>query len=384
MNGSGVHEEPVPLEEAPENQKICKGMMLSVCYAASIGGTATLTGTGPNLVLQGQMNQLFPDSGDVINFTSWFSFAFPNMVLMLFIAWLWLQFIFIGLNFRKTWGCGLKKSEKEAAAYRVVQGELRRMGAMSFGEGSVLVLFILNILLWFTRDPSFATGWAKCLLRSNAGYVNDSTVAVFIAVLLFVLPSKAPRLCLYSRCPDSGSSASTASPALLTWKVVQDKLPWNIILLLGGGFALARGSDVSGLSRWLGNQMTPLQAIPPWATVIILCLLISIFTEFTSNSATATLFLPILASMSHAIGLNPLYVMVPCTLSASFAFMLPVASPNNAIIFSYGYLQTSDMVKAGIVMNIIGILCCTLAINTWGRAVFILDSFPPWANVTSL
>uniref|UniRef100_A0A8C8M3P9 Solute carrier family 13 member 5 n=1 Tax=Oncorhynchus tshawytscha TaxID=74940 RepID=A0A8C8M3P9_ONCTS len=385
-NGTEAEEQVGEEEEEKERMKMCKGLTLCVCYAASIGGTATLTGTGPNLVLTGQMSQLFPQNGDVINFASWFAFAFPTMLLMLTLAWLWLQLVFIGFNLKRTWGCGAVQSEKEFAAYDLIREEHRRLGPMSYGELSVLGLFILLVVLWFTRSPGFIDGWATHVFNAKAPFVTDATVAVFVAMLLFVLPSEPPRyLCFWrtQRFDTEPQPTRGPAPALLTWQVTQRKMPWSIVLLLGGGFALAKGSEVSGLSRWLGDQMMPLCSVPPWAIAVILCLLIATFTECASNVATATLFLPILASMSQSIGLNPLYVMVPCTLSASFAFMLPVATPPNAIVFSYGYLKVSDMAKMGIVMNIIGILCITLAINSWGRAMFNLDTFPSWANTTA-
>ncbi|XP_075898210.1 Na(+)/dicarboxylate cotransporter 3 [Nelusetta ayraudi] len=358
--------------EAQYHLKVWKGFLICIPYAASIGGTATLTGTAPNLILIGQLKSYFPDC-DVINFGSWFAFAFPLMVLFLLLGWIWITFLYGGLTARLCSKENDLRAQFEARAQALIREDYRKLGPINFAEGAISFFFILFAVLLFTRDPKFVTGWSVLFKK---GYVSDAVTGVVIVSILFFFPSQKPSLSWWF---DPQGSTAPYVP-LLSWKKAQDSVPWNIILLLGGGFSMAKACEESGLAAWIGGHLQPLAELPPAAAVMLITAFVACFTEFASNTATTIIFLPILAELAMRIAVNPLYFMIPATVGCSYAFMLPVSTPPNSIAFASGHLLVKDMARTGVVMNILGIMAVSLALNTWGIAMFDLGTYPEWAH----
>ena len=342
----------INLEGTLEKKRIKKfsvGLLLGIAYSASIGGIATLVGTPPNLSFSRILTITFPEVTE-ISFASWFFFAFPISLFFLVIVWLILSFFF-----------GRESFSVDRTLFRK---QFRELGRMGFEEKAVFVVFSSMALLWLTRaDITFGKvvipGWSA--IFPQADYINDGTVAIALSLILFIIPSK-------------------NNSRLMDWKTAA-KLPWGIVLLFGGGFALASGFKESGLSEWFGMQLSGLDSLSPGFLIGSICFMITFLTELTSNTATAEMILPILAAVAKAIGRNPLLLMIPATLASSFAFMMPVATPPNAIIFGTSRIRIIDMVKVGFFINLLGVLVLTLGILVLG---FVLDidpsTMPEWAK----
>jgi sodium-dependent dicarboxylate transporter 2/3/5 len=240
----------------------------------------------------------------------------------------------------------------------LLKSEYKELGKINYEEKVVLSVFILTALLWFTRadlliGEIMLPGWGKLL--PNPGFYTDATVAIFMAIVLFLIPSK----------KDKG-------------KMVMDtksltKIPFGVILLFGGGFALAEGFVRTGLSQWMADQLNVFGVLPPFVLVLCLAGFMNFFTEFTSNTASAQIFLPVILVMTQSLGLDPLLVMIPVTFAASFAFMLPIATPANMIVFGSDMIKVKDMIRAGILLNLVGTIIITAMMFLWGKVVFGIE-----------
>ncbi|GFO09946.1 solute carrier family 13 member 2 [Plakobranchus ocellatus] len=352
----------------PEYVNLTKGLSLCIAYAGNVGGIATLTGTPPNLVLKGQADAFFnkhgaTDAGQYgLTFVGWMAMAAPLSALLLVLVWIWLVVMFLGRS------CCRKNLRHMTAVKKVIRKELADMGPVTFAEKMTSALFVFLVILWVSREPKFVTGWAT-LFREK--YVSDATAAIFVAVLFFILPKEKPNLFCWRL-----QNENPSYQPLMSWDAVQARLPWGVIVLLGGGFALAKACKASGLSAVVGAKLAEFDSLDPWLFNLVISMIVAMATEITSNTATATLLMPIMAELALKLNVNPLYLMSSSALATSFAFMMPVATPPNAIVFSHGRLTLPDMVKAGALVNVLAVLVLTFVINTWGEVIFNFSQIP--------
>lgn len=294
---------------------IGKALMLGIAYSASIGGIATVIGTPTNIVLLGVLKEIYSVE---IGFAEWMMLGVPIAVALLIVSWLYLTRVAFSFP-----------SIELPGGREEVKRQANLLGAMSTEEKRVLAVFVVVSLCWMSRT---------FLLNQFLPALDDTIIALTGALLLFILPA-----------------SKENKGKLLDWKTAE-KLPWGILLLFGGGLTIAAGFQVTGLAQWIGAQFVLLENIPFWLFLLVIIAAVNFLTEITSNTATASMILPILAAVALAMGVHPYGLMVSATLAASCAFMLPVATPPNAIVFGSGYLTIPHMIKAGIWMNILSII----------------------------
>ncbi len=378
-------------DDDEEYRKKTRAMLaMTVSYSALIGGTGTIIGTPPNLLLM-EFLEVFEDHP--LNFSTWLGFAIPTIVLSLILIYFWFNLFFFGIPssirnlFRR------KKSDDEEAEIRrkaeeqkdvekrraeavqkMIRSKCAELGSITFQEVVVIIVFVSLLLLWFFRSPGYMTGWGDLLESQNplgeTVRIGDATPAVFMAVLLFVLPAK----------PYLFKRPFKSSPAILNWPDTEKRLHWGLLLLIGSGFALAKAANDSCLSAWIGHELKALSSLSPTAVAFVSCLIAAILTQITSNTASAGILLPVLIDLSLSLEINPVYLTLPPALVCSYAFMLPVSTGPNAIAFGPSQMKTVDMMKLGSVGTLLCLGVLTLCINTYGVPLFDLREFPDWAT----
>ena len=295
-------------------------LLLGVAYGATIGGMATLVGTAPNAMLAAFMQESY---GTEIDFARWMLVGLPLSALMLPLAWLALTRLVFKVDF-KTSGEG----------HQTLSDMKTAMGRITAPEVRVAIVFTLMALTWVLRP--------MLVKLPGLSALDDSGIAIAGAILLFLLPS-----------------GEKSDPLLLRWTYAE-QLPWRVLILFGGGLTLASAVTRNGLAEWLGSSLQAVGMLPLAAIVVIAAAIIIFLTELMSNIATAATFLPVVGAIAIESGFDPIVLTVPVTFAASCAFMLPVATPPNAVVFGSGMLKIPKMARAGLLLNVIGIFLVSL------------------------
>ena len=340
--GISVIEKLVEIYGEKEIGRFKTGLLLGIAYASSIGGMATLIGTPTNLVFLKIYTSHF-QNGTTINFANWMIFAFPIYVVLIIAAFLILYFFF------------RPKKKLEIIDSTFFQIENMKLGKVTFEQKVVLfVFFMFAVLMIFRADIAIGSfripGWSS--LFSKSYYIIDAVVAAFISILLFIIPSK-------------NSPGST----IMDWNTAS-RIPWGIILLFGGGFALEKGFEASGLTLWFASKIDLLSGNHIIVIILAACFIALLMTQLVANVTVVQALLPLCVALSISLKINPLFLMLPITFSASAAFMLPISTPPNAILLATGQMKMKEMLLPGLILVVISGLVIGLAMLYWGSYVF--------------
>lgn len=323
-------------------------LLLGIAYSASIGGVTTLIGTPTNISFQQIWLIQFPDAPQ-LSAGEWMIMVVPFGITFLFLTWLVL-----------CWNIP-RLSNSHESSKKIIIDHIRQLGQPKRAEILMLIVFAMTAVLWVTRKPlNFGSelqfpGWEQLpihfikqwgiVVKNPSQWVNDSTVAIGMVILMFAIPA---------RINEQGKTEY-----LMDWETAE-RLPWGVLLLIGGGFAIAGAFQTTELSNWVGQVFsTVVTGWPAWALIVTACLTLTFLTEFTSNIATVNTILPILAATAVSLNIDPRLIMIPAAISASCAFTMPIATPPNAIVFASGQIKISDMLKHGIILNLIGVVVLT-------------------------
>lgn len=337
--------------ETKEQDAFGLTLMLAIAHAASIGGTGTLIGTPPNMVFAGMVKSLYPAAPE-ISFFDWMLIGIPLVIIFLPITWLYL------VKYHNIKGSFVGSSD-------VIRQEVASLGLMSKAERRVLIIFIFTALGWifrrgFTIDQTVIPGWAT--LFGIEDMIHDSTVAVVAALAMFIIPS------------------GEGQKRLLDWKSAES-VPWGVPLIVGGGYSIAKGFSETGLATWIGNELAFISILPLFLILLLVVLFMTFITEINSNTATANIFLPVLATMAIAGQAHPFLLMIPATFACSCAFMLPSGTGPNAVVFGSGRVTIPQMSRTGLWLNFISVIVVTLTMYLIAIPVFgITSGVPIWAK----
>lgn len=366
-----------------KDRALCKAIILICAQGSLIGGTAMLTSSGPNLVFREKIHEALGEEESKITYLSWMEFSFPPILFYAAASLFSIQVVFLGphamiTQFKKPLPEDVEILKK---AHDEVKRAYDQLGSMSFSEKSAMFWLLFALFCWIFRRPGFIKGWAELFLGENGQLVTDTTAGIFVVFVLFAWPRKCPKFLkkatISPKTDDAVKATEDGYEPLLSWRIVQERFPWSVILLIGAGFAISEAIKASCLEDLImTTTRRELQGLSKVVLLFVVTSVITFVTGFASNTATASVFIPIAFQLALSLHVHPLYLTLPAAIAPSFSFMFPMATAPNAIVYNTGVISMYEMAIVGLILNVLCIIIICVNMNTWAYWLFDLDTFP--------